>query len=133
MNLRESPAAVALVPDDLRRLFILDARNGVERSYLRDWIHATWGAAGSRPELDYVSLPLADDSGSLKVGSLAAKLAAAENLSVVPVRIAWQIPHFDKQRGLRLRDLILGDPRAPGAVRARAILLRDRRDRKSVV
>ena len=127
MNLHESPAAVALVPDDLRRLFILDARNGVERSYLRDWIHATWGAAGSRPELDYVSLPLADDSGSLKVGALAAKLAAAENLSVVPVRIAWQIPHFDKQRGLRLRDLILGDPRAPGAVRARAILLRDRR------
>ena len=26
-----------------RKLFIIDARNGVERRHLLDWLHGTWG------------------------------------------------------------------------------------------
>ena len=83
MNLPGSQAPGAQVRDGLRRLFILDARNSVEHRYLRDWIHATWGAEEPGPGLDYVSLPLADDNRSLKVTALAAKLATT---TVVPAR-----------------------------------------------
>jgi glycerol-3-phosphate O-acyltransferase len=41
--------------------------------------------------------------------------------------VAWQIPGFDKGQGLRLRSLILGDPRTPGYLRAQWNLMRDRK------
>ncbi len=113
--------------DEVPKLFLLDARNGVERDYLLDWIHATWGAAATDADPSYVTLPLSDDSRPLKLGKLAARLDEDARRHVVPVRIAWQIPRFDKGRSLRLRDLLFGDPRYPGRLRARLILLRNRR------
>lgn len=44
----------------------------------------------------------------------------------VPLRVAWRIPGFDRDRALKFRHLIFGDPRHPGSLRARR-LLRDRR------
>jgi glycerol-3-phosphate O-acyltransferase len=113
--------------DEGPMLFLIDARNGVERNYLLDWIHATWGAVATDGRPRYVTLPLSDDSRPLQLEKLAARLDEDPRRQVVPVRIAWQIPHFDKGRGLRLRDLLFGDPRYPGRVRARTILLRNRR------
>jgi len=46
---------------------------------------------------------------------------------VVPVRIAWRIPNFEKSRAVKMRHVIFGDPRNPGSFRARSILLRDKR------
>ena len=46
---------------------------------------------------------------------------------VVPLRVAWRLPAFDRDRALKLRHLIFGDPRYPGPLRARFILWRDRR------
>ncbi len=112
------------------KLFIIDARNAVERKYLLDWIHGTWGA-----EFDpqWVSLSLSDDAAPLLLDRLASKLAGNVRCLVIPVRIAWRIPNFDKGRALRLRDLIFGDPRMPGSLRARLILLRNRRRAQSIV
>lgn len=108
-----------------KKLFIIDARNRVERRHLLDWLHGTWGDVSRE---DYVVLPLSDQDEGLDLTRLAERLdAAGDDCLVVPVRVAWRISRFDKERPLRLRDLLFGDPRMPGSLRARLILLRDRR------
>ncbi|MBL0915327.1 MAG: 1-acyl-sn-glycerol-3-phosphate acyltransferase, partial [Sphingopyxis sp.] len=105
------------------RLYIIDARNGVERGILLDWIHATSGDA----EPQWASLDIEDGDHALPVDVLRARLGGAASRQVVPLRVAWRIPGFDRDRALKLRHLIFGDPRHPGLLRARLILLRDRR------
>ena len=107
-----------------RKLFIIDARNRVERRHLLDWLHGTWGAIS---DSEWVTLDLSDETAPLKLEKLADRLDQAEDCLVIPVRVAWRIPHFDRDRMLRLHDLIFGDPRMPGSLRAWSILLRDRR------
>lgn len=114
-----------------KKLFILDARNGVERKHLLDWLHGTWGQVG---EEEWIALPLSDESKALKLEPLAVRLAACHDDSlIIPVRIAWRIPNFDKDRALRLRDIVFGDPRLPGSLRARIILMRNRRRAQCVL
>jgi glycerol-3-phosphate O-acyltransferase len=129
-------ASAALLPDaaqgdGARRLFILDARHGVDRAILTDWVHATWGeaAAGRADEgaVRWISLPIADGDDGLPVAPLAAALGDDPGRLVVPLRVAWRIPDFESNRALGLRQLLFGDPRNPGPLRARAILWRDRR------
>lgn len=113
------------------RLFILDARHGVDRAILTDWVHATWGeaAAGKANEgaVRWVSLPIADGGDKLPLDALAASLDSDPERLVVPLRVAWRIPGFESNRPLGLRQLLFGDPRNPGPLRARTILWRDRR------
>ena len=129
--------AAAILPttgvtaDTAARLFILDARHGVDRRILTDWVHATWGeaAVGRADEgpIRWVSLPIADGDEALPLAPLAAALAADPGQLVVPLRVAWRIPDFETRRSLSVRQLLFGDPRNPGALRARMILSRDRR------
>ena len=105
------------------RLYIIDARNGVERRLLLDWIHAT--AGDSEPA--WTSLDIEDDDHALPLDMLRARLGGAPSRQVVPLRVAWRIPGFERDRALKLRHLIFGDPRHPGPLRSRLILLRDRR------
>ncbi len=49
------------------------------------------------------------------------------------MRVAWHVPHLRRGRGLRLRDLALGDPRLPGRLRASLILRRDRQRAQCLV
>ncbi len=106
------------------KLFIIDARNRIERRHLLDWLHGTWGAIA---ESEWIALDLSDETAPLRLEKLAAGLDGAEDCLVIPVRVAWRIPRFDQDRTLRLRDLVFGDPRMPGRVRAWSILMRDRR------
>jgi glycerol-3-phosphate O-acyltransferase len=105
------------------RLYIIDARNGVERRILLDWIHATSGD----DEPVWASLDIEDGDHALPVDVLQARLGGAPSRLIVPLRVAWRIPGFDKDRALKFRHLIFGDPRHPGPLRSRLILLRDRR------
>ncbi len=105
------------------RLYIIDARNGVERRILLDWMHSTSGD----DEPAWASLDIEDGDHALPVDVLQARLGGAPSRLVVPLRVAWRIPGFDKDRALKFRHLIFGDPRHPGPLRARLILLRDRR------
>ena len=105
------------------RLYIIDARNRIERRVLLDWIHATSGDQ----EPEWVSLAIADGDHALDLDQLKARLAGASERPVVPLRVAWRIPNFERDRALKLRHLIFGDPRQPGSLRARLILWRDRR------
>lgn len=105
------------------RLYIIDARHRVERRILLDWIHATSGDE----EPQWASLDIEDGDHALPVDVLRARLDGAPSRQIVPLRVAWRIPGFDRDRALKFRHLIFGDPRHPGSLRARLILLRDRR------
>ncbi len=128
------PAAVLPMAGDSiagARLFILDARHSVDRAILTDWIHATFGEQargdGAGDAIRWISLPIADSEDQLPLGPLAAALEGDLARLVVPLRVAWRIPHFETQKSLGLRQLLFGDPRMPGPLRARLILARDRR------
>jgi len=109
------------------RLYIIDARNRVERRVLLDWIHATAGDVGGDEAPQWVSLSIADGDHALDLDALKRRLGEASGREVVPLRVAWRIPHFERDRALKFRHLIFGDPRQPGALRAQLILWRDRR------
>ena len=47
-----------------RKLFIIDARNRVERRHLLDWLHGTWGAIS---DSEWVTLDLSDETAPLKL------------------------------------------------------------------
>ena len=118
-----TPRTPIVAEEAADRLYIIDARNGVERGILLDWIHSTSG--DSEPQ--WASLDIEDGDHALPVDVLRARLGGAASRQVVPLRVAWRIPGFDRDRALKLRHLIFGDPRHPGSLRARLILLRDRR------
>ena len=109
------------------KLFVIDARNGVERRYLLDWLHTSVAEGGPGGELNWVSLPISDERAKMRLGRLAEKLKGNPDTLVVPVRIAWRIPNFEKSRAVKMRHVIFGDPRNPGSFRARSILLRNKR------
>ena len=122
-QIANSGALLALGP----KLFVIDARNGVERRYLLDWLHTSMAEGGPGGKLNWVSLPISDERAKLRLDRLAEKLKDAADTLVVPVRIAWRIPNFEKSRAVKMRHVIFGDPRNPGSFRARSILLRDKR------
>ncbi len=109
------------------KLFVIDARNGVERRHLLDWLHTSMAEGGPGGKLNWVSLPISDERAKLRLDRLAEKLKDNPDTLVVPVRIAWRIPNFEKSRAVKMRHVIFGDPRNPGSFRARSILLRDKR------
>jgi len=109
------------------KLFVIDARNRVERKYLLDWLHTSLAEGGPDAKINWVSLPISDERARLRLGTLVEKLDVDPDTLVVPVRIAWRIPNFEKTRALKKRDVVFGDPRNPGSLRARAILLRNKR------
>ena len=109
------------------RLYIIDAHNRIERQILLDWIHATSVDPGGEGAPIWVSLAIADDDHALDLDALKARLAGDPARTVVPLRVAWRIPGFERDRALKFRHLIFGDPRRPGPLRARFILWRDRR------
>lgn len=109
------------------KLFVIDARNRVERRYLLDWLHTSLAEGGPNQQINWVSLPISDERARLRLSELADKLKADPDTLVMPVRIAWRIPNFEKSRAIKLRHAIIGDPRTPGSLRARSILLRNKR------
>ena len=59
------------------RLYIIDARNRIERQILLDWIHATSVDPGGEGAPMWVSLAIADDDHALDLDALKARLAGA--------------------------------------------------------
>lgn len=120
---------IATVSASERQLFLLDARNQVEREYLLDWLHTSEGKKQPDGEetgerINWISLPISDDRADLPLNKLVDKLQGHPQTTVVPLRIAWRIPNFEKRSGLKKRHILFGDPRAPGSLRARIILKR---------
>lgn len=116
-----SPRPVSVMEDAADRLYIMDARNRVERRILGDWVQAAAGGSHIRS----VSLAIADGDGGLALDQLHQHLAGPPTRSVLPLRVAWCIPGFENSRTLKFRHLLFGDPRLPGTLRGRWILWRD--------
>lgn len=106
-------------------LIIMDARNGLEQRHLKHWLEAALAEDGSRRRVKLLTLPISEEPRNSRLEALQQHLAGSDATTVVPVRVFWRIPGFDQQRGLRLTQLMFGDPREPGALHARWLLWRD--------
>ena len=109
------------------KLFVIDARNRVERRYLLDWLRRDLAANPLTGPINWISLSISDERKTIKLGPLAERLQIDPETLVVPVRIAWRIPSFERSKALKKRDVIFGDPRNPGSFRAQMILWRNKR------
>jgi glycerol-3-phosphate O-acyltransferase len=105
------------------RLYIIDARHRVERRILLDWIirrRETKSRSG-RASISRTAI--------MRCRLMCCRRGSAGRRRGRSCRCASRgaFPAFDRDRALKFRHLIFGDPRHPGSLRARLILLRDRR------
>ena len=103
-------------------LFILDTRNSFERDILEGWLQHYPQDDTAPSRAPQVCLNLGDDRRGIDSMPLVAALALPPETLVAPLRIAWLPSDADINSGPRLRDLVFGDPRHPGARRGRTIL-----------
>jgi glycerol-3-phosphate O-acyltransferase len=103
-------------------LFILDARNRLEEEILKGWIHHHTANGSEEFKAPQVRLDLGDDRKGFDSAQLLVALALPPETLVAPLRVAWLPSQEAINSGPRLRDLVLGDPRHPGARRGRRIL-----------
>ena len=112
-------------PHDGPILYIVDARNRLERKLLEHCLQQTGSAAPLAT--DRIFLPISKDQRPPDLSELVRKLDAPADTLLVPVRVAWLMPEADgaAQKPLALRHLVFGDPRHPGNMRGRWIRFRD--------
>ena len=103
-------------------LFILDARNSFEEDILRQWIHHHTSSGSEEFQAPQVRLNLGDDRKGIDSAQLVMALALPPDTLIAPLRVAWMPSQVAIDSGPRLRDLVFGDPRHPGARRGRKIL-----------
>ena len=53
------------------KLYVIDARNSVERKHLLEWLHTTLPEGGPGQKLDWISLPISDEGKRLRFDRLA--------------------------------------------------------------
>jgi glycerol-3-phosphate O-acyltransferase len=108
--------------DKQQVLFILDTRNSFEQELLREWIHQHTNSGSEEFQARQVCLNLGDERKGMDSGQLVMALALPADTLVSPLRVAWLPSQEAINSGPRLRDLVFGDPRHPGARRGRKIL-----------
>ena len=108
-------------------LFIIDAQSRLERGLLDQWLADSYPAAYKSRLAQQIFLPISKDYERLDPSALIEKLDAPDETLLVPVRVAWSLPGAVRDTGnsATLRHLLFGDPRRPGAFRAKMILRRD--------
>ena len=125
MGRKQTPGGNKAAGSAAGHLFLIDARHSTERKVLLTWLHS---AVAGFSEDQSITLKLVDEGRSLDLAALARRLSGLpDSTLIVPVRLTWLIPKFSQQHPLRLRDVVFGDPRAPGRLRARFMLWRDPR------
>ena len=101
-------------------LFLLDAAHTPEEQLLREWLRRT-APDGETPVA--LLLPIASRQEAVDGSALVPFLELPPDTALVPVRVVWQTGRDDEARPTpRLVDLVAGDPRHPGAARARRVL-----------
>jgi len=103
-------------------LFILDARNSFEQEILKEWIHHHTRSGSEEFQAPRVCLDLGDDRKDIDSAQLVMALAMPPDTLIAPLRVAWLPSQEATNSGPRLRHLLFGDPRHPGARRGRKIL-----------
>jgi len=109
-------------------LFIVDARNRLERQLLEKCLAQLKAVVQDRAGIDRIFLPISKkENRVLELDDFIRKLDAPPETLLVPVRVAWLMPDSDDSihKPLALRHLVFGDPRHPGNLRGTWILFRD--------
>jgi glycerol-3-phosphate O-acyltransferase len=105
-------------------LFLVEARNNVERNYLLDHLNTALGLGKSLQVVNWIDVPVSNDPSDLRLVRLADRLQDEPGILVVPVRMAWTLPDALNSKSSKKRHLIFGDPRSPGRLRAWTIIKR---------
>ncbi len=103
-------------------LFVIDAAHRVEQQHLESWLERERAKHGFRGASEQVVVPIADSPEGIHAENLCPMMNLADDTLVVPVRVVWLKGLDVKSTTPRFRDLLLGNPRRPGPLRARRIL-----------
>lgn len=101
-------------------IFVLDAFHEVEEELMQRCIRDKCSSSYQQ-----APVPITRVQEDPNVSELNRLLQQKPDSLVVPVRVVWHQPDETKQRGPQFKDLILGDSRRPGKLRARLMLQRD--------
>ena len=112
-------------PPAHRLVFLADDRTALERRIIDDWL-ATTRPPGHAPDHEIISLGFdAGRAAPSAASRIEGIVADGRPVFFVPLRVLWLPRPGRRTIGARLRELVLGDPHAPGALRQRLIALRD--------
>jgi len=104
--------------------FLLEANGAFERRLLADWVTRTKPPGAKPPYL--VTLPCSRRGAAAHLDPQLEEICAAgEDVLLSPLRVAWLPEERNGSRRARPADVVLGDPRDPGAIRGRWIHYRD--------
>jgi len=103
-------------------LVVLDAAHPVEQQHLETWLEHERTKCGFRGNVERAIVPIADSPERIDAENLLRVLDLPDDTLVVPVRVVWLKGLDVKSTKPRFRDLLFGNPRHPGPIRARRIL-----------
>jgi glycerol-3-phosphate O-acyltransferase len=103
-------------------LFVLDAAHRVEQQHLETWLERERDKRDFTGGVEYVAVPIADAPEHIPAECLLPAMDLPGETLVIPVRVVWLKGLDVKSTKPRFRDLLLGNPRRPGPMKARRIL-----------
>jgi len=109
-----------------RTVFLVDASSALERRLLLAWIESARPEGVAPGEVEVVEIPPTRRRRRRPEldPHLEAAVAVHDDPLFAPLRVAWRPKEVAGVRAVRLRDLLLGDPRDPGPLYQRSVLRR---------
>ena len=109
-------------PQVVAQCYIADANHGVERRWLKNWLHENIFRAQESSGNSLFFFHLAQEQKALDLNRFIAWLMEAEdNARVIPVRLLW-LPTKEACSSFSLKQLLFGNGSRPGRFRAWRIL-----------
>ena len=103
-------------------LFVLDAAHRIEQEHLEDWLERERAKCDFQGNVERAIVPIADSPDHIPAENLLGVLDLPDDTLLVPLRIVWLKGLDVKSTKPRFRDLLFGNPRHPGPMKARRIL-----------
>jgi len=103
-------------------LLVIDAAHRVEQQHLESWLEREREKHGFRGRVEKVVVPIAGSPERVYAENLCPAVDLPADTLVVPVRVVWLKGLDVKSTTPRFQDLLLGNPRRPGPIRAHRIL-----------
>lgn len=111
-------------PPGTRAVFLVDTSSKLERRIVQNWIDSTrpGESNGMAPSLEIAIGSWIARKQTTPVKELADLIEGGDmRLYFIPVRVLWFPRMINGERRARIRDLLLGDPRQPFALRQKLI------------
>ena len=103
-------------------LFVLDAAHRIEQQHLEAWLERERTKCDFQGNVERAIVPIADSPDHIPAENLLGVLDLPDDTLLVPLRIVWLKGLDVKSTTPRFRDLLFGNPRHPGPMKARRIL-----------